>query len=231
MESNRFKFIVLHSFRYKESEVVIRGYSDKHGNCSLFLRSAQNSKRHNLSLLHPLSTLTVTPILRGRGEMIAVKEYEALHRLTTIREELKKSSIALFLAEIILKTIKEVEQNSALYNFLESSIVQLEQSKKGSANFHLWFLTHYLFYLGYSPTYSKQNSYGQVSEDGFHLLKGESELIDTFNGLTACNIDKVIISGKRRSQFLAAILHFLSFHQNYKIEVLALPILQEVFLY
>ncbi|MFA5712669.1 MAG: DNA repair protein RecO [Bacteroidales bacterium] len=229
MENNSFKLIVLHSFRHKEWGVVIRGYSNQHGKCSLYLKAGANSKQHNLSLLHPLSPILITPVKKRIGEMINIKEYEPLFKLSAIREDIRKGSIALFLAEIILKSIREVEQNTPLYNFLESSIVLLEEKSVGVANFHLWFLSHLLFHLGYSPIYPYQSGSAELLEESLSLLQGEEDLLRSLYTLSADSLDSIKISGRRRSQFLTKVLNYLSYHQNCDIESLSLPILQELF--
>jgi len=62
-----------------------------------------------------------------------------------------KNSLALFLSEVLFRTLRQTEPDDSLYLFLENSILQLDCSETGISNFHLVFLLKLTRYLGFQP--------------------------------------------------------------------------------
>ena len=77
-----------------------------------------------------------------------------------LQEDIIKTSIALFLAEVLYKSVKEEEANPALYSFLTSALHILDLQNEGVANFHLCFLIQLSKFLGFFP---QPNSQGEKS--------------------------------------------------------------------
>lgn len=78
-----------------------------------------------------------------------------------------KNALALFLSEILFRTLKQDDVDDALYLFLDNSIQQLDQCQEGLANFHLVFMAKLTRYLGFEP-----------NDDG-----GEFRYFDLLNGV------------------------------------------------
>src|SRR5690606_26220902 len=62
-----------------------------------------------------------------------------------------KSSLAIFLAEVLYKSINEQESYPELYDFIKNSLLYFDLMENGSSNFHLWFLFRLTEYLGFFP--------------------------------------------------------------------------------
>jgi DNA repair protein RecO (recombination protein O) len=80
-----------------------------------------------------------------------------------------KSSIAMFLSEVLTSSIKEEHQNISLFEFLETAFTYLDLSDH-FANFHLFFLVKLTKFLGFYPDFSNE------SADSFNLRTGKFEL-------------------------------------------------------
>lgn len=83
---------------------------------------------------------------------------DALHRLSEIRNsypfarlpfDMVRTSIALFMAEILVKCLREEESNEPLYRFLEESVVGLDRTDHGLESYHLLFMCRLAGYLGF----------------------------------------------------------------------------------
>ena len=74
-----------------------------------------------------------------------------------------KSSVALFLAEVLNKCLKE-EENRSLYCFLENSLIEFDRGEFDS-QFHIRFLVGLSGYLGFSK-------YGKPKFSYFDLMNG-----------------------------------------------------------
>ena len=90
-----------------------------------------------------------------------------------------KRCIAMFIAEILYKTLKEEEYNAELFDFLLHAIQTLDLNDCGTANFHLVFLVHYLRYLGFYP-----NTEQAADNTWFDLRKGSFVFMPTVSSLT-----------------------------------------------
>ena len=146
------RIIVLHTIKYKESGVIIQGYSDRNGRESFFLRVGKRSGRGSvISQLHPLSIIEATPSSLSLGEMTTIKEIVLPYKLESIRSNIFKSSIAMFISELLYKTIKEVEYNPEMFLFLNDAILRLDAMDKGISNFHAYFTVLLCKHLGYLP--------------------------------------------------------------------------------
>jgi DNA repair protein RecO (recombination protein O) len=84
-------------------------------------------------------------------EIQRIKEFRLTYPYVSIPYDMVKTAQNLFIAEILNKIIIEEEQNPALYNFLESSLLFFDLMDKGKSVFHIWFLTHLTGYLGIMP--------------------------------------------------------------------------------
>jgi len=126
--SGQVQIVVLHTVKYGESALVIRGYSDSGGRQSFFLRSVKGPKNcAAIQQLHPLSIIDARLSSFSKGEMKSISEFSAAYPLNGIRCQLQKSSMAIFMSELIYKTVREVEENRSLYKYITESILALER--------------------------------------------------------------------------------------------------------
>jgi len=213
------QIVVLHTVKYRDSGVVIQGYSDCGGRQSFFLRNVKGPKNCAvISQLHPLSIIDAQ-ISRGcKGEMKTIKEFAPAYSLPGIRCDLQKSTMALFISELIYRTVKEVEQNRELYNFITGSILSLEKFIDGFVNFHLFFTVELCKHIGYNPLLSENT----LSEKNSLILAA----ILNNKESQPCNLS---ISGDERYSFIKEMLGYLSYHAGYQVEVHALDVLHEVY--
>ncbi|MGE0091403.1 MAG: DNA repair protein RecO [Bacteroidales bacterium] len=239
MSPENFRFIVLHTIRHKESGIIIQGYGNLEGRGAFFLKASGN-KRHTLSVLHPLSILDIETSSRNFGELKSIKEFNTAYNLKSIRSNIGKSAIAIFLSELTLRTIKEFEQNKRLFSFLEHSILDLESICKGSSNFHLYFLVKFTGILGYLPeipVHTKGMLF-DIPSAGYtlgnnmpnlHFDKEESELLATLYRISPENLEDLKIKKELKNQFIKSMLRYISYHTGSEIHCESLGVLQEVF--
>lgn len=241
MSSETFKIIVLHTFKHKESGIILQGYTNKGGRESFYIKNGKtSSKKQMLSLLHPLSIIEGTLSSRSFGELKTLKEFDAIYKLSSIRSSITKCAIAIFISEIITKTIREVEQNIEMYNFLEASILEMEQIEQGASNFHLYFLVKYAALLGYMPEIPNLTKgmlfdiqSAEYSQDqtniNFMFPQEESNLLWKLSNTEIDGLKEIKISRELRYRFLQEMIRYLSFHAGHEINAGSLNVLHQVF--
>lgn len=146
--------VVLSSVRYGESSLIVHVYTDMCGRQSFMINgAARKGKRPGkMVLFQPLSLLEFVATSPRKGSLLRVKEVTNPFPGLYVDADLRKGAIAVFLAELLAKTLREEEPNESLFAFLWSSIQMLEAVDEGVANFHLVFMAQLTRYLGFYPT-------------------------------------------------------------------------------
>ncbi len=240
--SDSFQVVVLHVVKHKESGYIVQGYSERNGRESFFLRAP--SKKSNIKVLthfHPLALVELTLSGFRLSDIPVIKEFEPICKLTSIRADVVKSSIALFISELIYRTLTEQEHNPEIFFFIRDSVKDLETLSSGVANFHLLFLLGMCKKLGYSPEIKKTIAPGMLFdipmarflEDGEYgtlpFGKLESDILYRLNNMSVSGLSELKLTGKQRYEFIGEMIKYLTFHSGHEIRVESLDVLKEVF--
>ena len=115
-----------------------------------FLRGLSKKKNSPRSILFPLSILELQVTDRDNKSLQQINEV-SMHKPTfELLSNPVKSSIAIFLNEVLHRSIEVNYHNEVLYDFLENAI-QLLDSCSNVKNFHLWFMLELSKYFGFYP--------------------------------------------------------------------------------
>ena len=233
---NKSQVILLHTIKHGDNGIVLQCYSNDSGRKSLYLRVSSKNKIV-ISNLHRLSILDVVTYSSGTS-MPSVREIEPVMRFDSIRTNVYKNTIAIFLSELLMRCVKESESNLQLYQFLFSSINMLEHISDGYANFHVHFLVHFSKMMGFMPisNYSEVTPFFDIETARFcaystrtSFSKVESELLYRFLNTSAIDSYTVQCNGELRLSFAKKMIGYLSYHLGINIEVKSLDVLHEVF--
>jgi DNA repair protein RecO (recombination protein O) len=160
---------------------------------------------------------------RENKDIQQLKEIKIAFPLKSIPFDIRKSSVIVFLNEILNNVINEEEPNPDLFDFLYNSIQTLDNMEKGVAGFHLLFLIRLSRHLGFFPNnnYSDQEPVFNLQEGNFtHQQLPESHGISlpysTYFSLmiTHSTVEEadVHLSAGVRSVLLESILRYYYFH-------------------
>src|SRR5690349_15199853 len=144
--------IVLNYLKYRETSIIARVYTETLGLQTYIINSIRKKgPGSRIALFQPLTLLEMVVYTSGSGGITRISEYKCAHPFTTLLYDIRKSSIALFLSEIISASVKEEEENPGLFAFLYQSIVALDTKTENFENFHLGFLLQFAHFLGFGP--------------------------------------------------------------------------------
>lgn len=233
--------IVLHSIRYGETSIIAYIYTELFGRQSYIINQVR-SKRPSFSLnyFQPLTILDIEAYYKSGKDLQRIKELKRHIPLDLIYSDILRSSVAIFLAEIIYKTLHEAESNPVLFSFLTHSIQFLELIKKGVSNFHLVFLVQYSKYIGIFP----QIQINQLNEDIASQKLAEQLMDDTpflnlsedarqtLSELTKRSfqdLENINIVSQVRSELLDKLIEFYKLHFENIGQINSLKILREIF--
>jgi len=160
--------IVLHSVRYSETSVIVKIYTELFGLQSYLFKGIRSKKsKTRPALLQPLTLLAMEVYHKQKNNIQSAKEILIAYPYQHIPFDIRKSSIALFMNELVYKSIREEESNPLLFRFLWQTLLQLDTLEENIGSFHLIFAMLLTRHLGIFPqdNFSDENNI-------FHLRDG-----------------------------------------------------------
>ena len=144
--------IVLHTTNYSETSLVVKIYTEQGGMGSFIVSGVRSrNSRIKSNLFQPLSLVELVASGSPSGSMRRITEIRLSPPFAGIHGDIVKSSIALFLAEVIYRSIREEEANAVLFEFLHNSIQILDVSHGNTSRFHIYFMIQLSKHLGFYP--------------------------------------------------------------------------------
>ncbi|WP_266368540.1 DNA repair protein RecO [Tellurirhabdus rosea] len=221
--------IVLSYIRYRETSIIVRVYTEEYGLQSYIVNSVRSSKSKGsrIALYQPLTMLEMVVYYKPDRDLHRLSEAKTTYPLQHIPFEVAKSSMALFMSEMLSKTLKEEAGNPELYRFLEASILHLEEASSGFENFHIAFLLKLAAFLGFVPS-SASEFESQLREHNYPFLPDESAEAALAVFLRQPLGTPVKINRSVRGELLDAVVAFYRIHIDGLGEIKSLPVLREV---
>ncbi len=233
--------VVLGTVKYGDNAVVAQLLTDVGGRRSYIVQGVRSARGRGskLALLQPLFGLEFEGLAPTRGELHRFRE---LHSGITLHQtpfDIHRSTIALFIAEVLYRLVKESEPNEQLFDFVWGSIEALDELDEGVANFHLWFLSNLSRFLGFSPTNNfvkgalfdiKEGSYTLTAPS--HKLYLTAENAEILRDMTECDVRHLGEIGLNRHQrvaFLESLMSYYGYHLESIHSLHSTAVLMELF--
>jgi DNA repair protein RecO (recombination protein O) len=173
-------------------------------------------------------------------EVQRIKEIKNQPVYQNIPFDVTKSTQAIFLAEMLSKTLREQESAPEMFSFIQNSLLFFDLADKGIANFHLWFLFRLTEYLGFLPDTKKTGFEGWFDMHSgavvpfepshpFSFHKEATEMLGSLASLKIQEIGKLKISRNLRGYLTSKLVEYYQLHFEHLGEVKSLKVLQEVF--
>lgn len=162
--------IVFRKIKYSESSLILKVYTEKFGLQSLMARGTRSKKsKLKAGLFQHLALLDLIIYRNEKKDIHHIKEVKPAYSFSSIPFDIRKSSLIIFMNEVLYKSIKEEEENEALFHFLFNSIQIMDMKKDGIAEFHLLFLVQLSKFLGFFPekNFSEGNQTFDLQEGKF----------------------------------------------------------------
>lgn len=201
---------------------------------------SRNGRGSKLALFQPMFPVEFEGLESSRQQMHRFKEVQGGFVLQSLPFDVRKSTMALFMAEVLYRLVREYDEpNQALFDFVWNCVGALDSMDEGVANFHLWFLTNLSRFLGFSPGNAYlPGAWFDIREGSFTPLRpphGEVLSADDariLHDLLECDVRYIAEIGLNRRQrvaYLDALLVYYGYHLDAIHAVQSVRILQEVF--
>lgn len=146
--------IVLNSIKYKESSIIVKVFTEEFGLQSYIVNSvrSKSSKKNKIALFQPLTLLELVVYYTASKSINRISEQKCSFPFSSIPFKILKSSLVLFIGEILIKVLsREEEANPPLFEFIDATVRRLDQENENLQNFHIHFLINLLSYIGLKP--------------------------------------------------------------------------------
>lgn len=228
--------IVLRTIRYNDKAVIANIYTELFGLQGYLINTGKNKKS---ALLQPLTCLEITVEHKATKSLQRIKEVRCYPQFTDIPYNTSKSSLSIFIAEVIYRSVKEEESNIPLFEFLHSGVLLLDREQNSCSNFHLAFLVELTNFLGFFPgnEYSEKENYFDLEEGIFfsgkpiHANFISGETARCFAQLMQRSLYEhatVTIHKSHRKELLFALMNYYRLHLQGMSEVRSHKVLEEV---
>jgi DNA repair protein RecO (recombination protein O) len=234
--------IVLHTLKHTDSGIIAYILTKEYGQLSFIVRGIHSKKGGTRAVyFQPMQILDIEMYYKEGRDLNSIKEVSLAYKMDVIPYNIYRSSTAMFISEIVYRSLTETEPNQAIYNYIRNSIVYLDSTTSEIPNFHIGFLVGYSKYLGISPTvegedqlpfFDIQNGSFCLSPPlhGYYLNREHTRLLTLFLRTTVTECEKIPLSGKVRTALLQSLLNFYSFHLPGVQKIKSLDVLTQLFI-
>jgi DNA repair protein RecO (recombination protein O) len=222
--------IALSYIRYRESSIIAKIYTEAFGIQTYIVNGVRSSKSktNRIALFQPLTLLDMVVYHKSKDDTIhRISELKCYAPFFTIPFDVLKSGLALFMTEILGKTLREEENNEPLFQFIEASVLHLDQADHHFENFHIQFLMQLAHFLGFGveniadlESELKDNHYPNTS-DAYEHRAAEEMLLSDYG--QAISLDRT-----RRVNILEKLIFFYKIHMDNLGDIKSLEVLREV---
>lgn len=231
--------IVFSSIKYAEADLIVTAYTKNSGLKTYLLRGVLKSKKGKLkaSYFQPLTQLEIVAHHKNKGTLERISEVKVAYPYNTLHTEIVKSSLVMFLAEMLKNVVQEEEENEILFQYIEASLQWLD-NHESIANFHILFLLKLTEYLGFYPDTS--NAHLQYFNLAEGLFEDQDVSIYSYSGAVVGNLRRffginfeamsgIKLTKKERLDVLNVVLDYYNLHLQNFTKPKSLVVLNQLF--
>lgn len=228
--------IVLSYLKYRETSIIARIYTEQRGVQSYIVNGVRKAKPPGrIALFQPFTLLDLVAYVSPRGGLTRLSEYRCLRPFRSLPYDVRKSSVVLFLSEVVSRVLREEEENPALFEYLYQAIVAFDEQETGFENFALAFLLHLSHYLGFGPESGQQiteqvafaTDANRPATSRPTVLRFQ-EFEHFFDELLSDQGPATVPNGRVRRELLAILLRYYQLHVENLGDIRSLDVLSEV---
>ncbi len=213
--------VVFRFTNYSETSIIVNIFTAAFGLQTYMVNGVRSkSGKNKIALYQPLTLLDLVVYHRENASILRIKEIKCLHPYQSITSNFRKSTIALFLNEIVNKTVKDQSHAQEICQFLIQSFIHFDLQQTNIANFHLIFLIRLSQHLGFRPT--------ELTEllSGNFALDEEQKILSKL--LTSNYSEDIAMTNSQRRNILDLLIRFYVSHSDNLGELKSLSVVREL---
>lgn len=232
--------IVLKTTLYSESSVVVQIFTEKFGIQSYMINGVKKPRaRISMNMLQPLHLVDMIVYHKANTGIQRVSELRPSPVFSTIPYDIIKSTMVIFLNEVLYKSIRQQTTDDNLFQFIFNAVCWLDEHQVANVNFHLSFLLKLSRFLGFAPsTQTKSDqSYFDLQEGEFksntpvhpHFLEKQEAMLFILLFTTSFEkISEIKMDNRVRRSILDKILIYYTLHTASFGEIKSHQVLEDV---
>jgi DNA repair protein RecO (recombination protein O) len=232
--------IIFKTTDYSESSVIVQIFTEKFGLQSYIINGVKKPRaKIRQNSLQPLHLVEMIVYHKPAGNIQRISELRQIPVFQSIPYHLIKSSLVLFLNEVLYKAIREQSSDEILFEYMYHSIELLDRMTEGIANFHLYFLLRLTRFLGFYPDQTNSSSfeffdlqsgaYNKHQPSHSFILQGSHTILwSALLNSSFENLSKIEINASQRKFLLEKLLDYYRLHIDNFGEIRSHKILEEV---
>lgn len=243
-KTHKTKGLVLRTVKYGETSIIVTIFTELFGVQSYLVNGVRTTTKKSAgkaSYFQPAMILDLIVYHNELKHLNRIKEYKCSYIYQQIFSDVPKNAVALFMIELLTKSLKQPEQNTELFHFTEDVFLKLDESSGTvMANIPLFFALHLTHFFGFriDDNYSETNRYLDLREGSFvnehphhpHFLE-EKQAAVTSQFLKVLQIDELeeikLNHDFRRNLLLAFETYYRLHIQDFGM-MKSLPVLREI---
>ena len=162
--------IIFRSTKYGESSLILEVYTEERGIRKYIVSGVRKARSSTpASKLQLMNLVSLIAYERPGKDLTRLKEVQPARIYTRIPFEVERGTVGLFMLEVARNSIRESEENPALFDYLFDSFAFLDETAGPIVLVHLHFLLGLTAYLGFLPA----GAYSEATP-----LPGHTEYLD-----------------------------------------------------
>lgn len=208
--------IVINYTKYSETSIIAKVFTEEMGMKTYIVNGVRSNKNGSkIALYQPLTLLDMVVYYKQNNSSIQrISEARCHVPFHNIPFDFQKSTIALFIAEVLSKALREEEQNPLLFDFLLNALVWFDDTQEDYQAFHLQFLAKMPRFLGFDPQ-SANVLIAEVNNQRPVSFPAEKvkEIKGVINQLLSSNFEEKIAMGRGvRSYVIDLLIEYYHLH-------------------
>jgi DNA repair protein RecO (recombination protein O) len=238
------KGIVLRTVKYGDTSIIATIYTELFGVQSYMVNGVRTSTKKGpgkANLFQPAAILDLVVYHNELKNIQRIKEFKWGYLYQHLFFNVVKNSVALFMVELLQKTLKQPEPNPDLFHFIEDAFMHLDEADEQiTGNFPLFFAVHLTSFYGFrfSDHYTAHTPFLDLQEGEFvhehpihpYFLQGQYSFITSqlLKVMQPHELKEIQLNQETRRILLQAYQTFYALHvQDFGV-MKTLPVLYEV---
>jgi DNA repair protein RecO (recombination protein O) len=236
--------LILRVVPYSDTSLIVSALTRRYGLQQYMVKGArQQSKKggSKTSFLQPGALLDLVVYYHEQKQWQLIKEMNWAYVYTQVMASISRNAIALFMVELLSKSIRQTESQEELYDFVRTNFLLLDTCDQAvAANLPLFFSLKLAGMLGFGmeDEYTDTHAYLDMQAGSFvqeYPIHGQyldadlsyitHQLLQQHTGVT---LYRIKLQQAQRRMLLQAYIHFFQFHLPDFGHMKSIQVLQEV---
>lgn len=214
------KGIIFRLVKFGDTSIIVSIFTEQFGLQSYLVKGVRtNSRKSKIALFQPLTLVELVVYHKESGGIMHIKEVKCFHPYQQLNANVRKATIAMFINEVLNKSVKEQSHAVDIFNFIAESLMYLD-TLDAPENFHLKFLIGLSKHLGFGPNLASEVLGGRMISDQEERAL-QQMLQQDFK-------TPVSLTYEQRKNILSTLLRFYQAHVDGFGELKSVAVLKEI---